>query len=99
MGEDISLDEYKDAWRELTVREARRDFVGHLAAYIIINAFLIFINLWTAPSVLWFPWILAGWGIGLAFHGVYSRKSFVLDKLKEKEALAELLAREEKRKK
>ena len=93
---EISLEEYKNAWREMTTREARRGFLAHLAAYIIINAFLIFINLWTAPTEIWFVWVLAGWGIGVAFHGIFSSSSFILSELKKKEAMAELIAREEK---
>ena len=46
-----------------------------------------------------FHGFLAGWGIGLAFHGVFSRRSFILDKLREKEALVELIARERRREK
>jgi len=98
MSEEVSLEEYKEAWREMRVREERRHFMGHLAAYLIINAFLVFINLWTTPEEIWFVWPLAGWGIGIAFHGVFSRPSFVISELMKKEALAELIAREKKRK-
>lgn len=98
MGEEITLEEYKEAWRELAVRRARRSFIGHLAAYVIINAFMIFVNLWSSPHALWFPWVLAGWGIGLAFHGVFSRRSHIIEEVMQEEAMAELLAREKKRK-
>lgn len=96
---EISLEEYKEAWREMAVREARRGFLAHLATYIIVNAFLIFLNLWTAPTRIWFVWVLAGWGMGIAFHGVFTRPSFILSELKKKEAMAELIAREKKQKK
>lgn len=94
MVEEISLEDYKRAWREMEVREARRGFIAHLASYIIVNCFLIFINLWTSPGALWFMWPLAGWGVGLAFHAVFSRPSHILHELKKREALAELMARE-----
>ncbi len=97
MSKEISLEEYKEAWREMTVQEAWRGFIGHLAAYIIVNGFMIFINLWTSPHTLWFPWMLGGWGVGLAFHGVFSRKSHVLGEIEKKEALAELLARKKRK--
>lgn len=98
MSEKITLEDYKRGWREMVLREARNGFIAHLASYIIINCFLIFINLWTSPNVLWFPWPLAGWGIGLAFHAVFSRPRFILDELRKKEALAESIAREMKSK-
>jgi 2TM domain len=28
------------------------------------------INLWLAPGKLWFIWVLLGWGIGVAAHGL-----------------------------
>lgn len=49
---------------------ARIGFGIHLTAYVLVNALLIAINLMTTPDRLWFQWPLAGWGIGLAFHGL-----------------------------
>ncbi|MCS7133170.1 MAG: 2TM domain-containing protein [Nitrososphaeria archaeon] len=98
MSEEITLEDYKRAWREMVLRETRGGLVAHLASYIIVNCFLIFINLWTSPGALWFPWPLAGWGIGLAFHAVFSRPHHVIEELRKKEALAELIAREMKSK-
>jgi len=94
---DITLEEYKDSWREMTVREARNGFLAHFVTYVIINGFLIFLNLWSSPNAIWFPWILAGWGIGLASHGIFSRAGHVLNELKKREALAELMARERRK--
>lgn len=45
-----------------------REFYSHVVAYIIINAFLIAINLLTTPDTLWFYWVSLAWGLGLAFH-------------------------------
>jgi hypothetical protein len=49
--------------------EAKRDFYGHAAAYVAVNALLIaiwFISSRDAP--FWPIWPLLGWGIGLAIH-------------------------------
>ena len=46
-----------------------RGFQIHLAAYVAVNLLLIVINLLTTPTVLWFFWPLAGWGIGILAHG------------------------------
>lgn len=47
-----------------------KGFYGNLTAYIIVNAFLIVINLMTSREYLWFFWPLLGWGIGVAFHAM-----------------------------
>jgi len=47
-----------------------RVFLIHLAAYVIVTALLAAINLWFAPEKLWFVWVLLGWGIGVAAHGL-----------------------------
>ncbi|MDR3691666.1 MAG: 2TM domain-containing protein [Fimbriimonas sp.] len=46
----------------------RREFGTHLVTYLIINAFLLAINLLTGIQELWFVFPLLGWGIGLAIH-------------------------------
>jgi len=47
-----------------------RAFLVHLAAYAAVVAVLAGINLWLAPEKLWFVWVLLGWGIGVAAHGL-----------------------------
>jgi hypothetical protein len=89
-----SHEDFKRAWKELEVEEAKRGFFAHLAAYVIVNAFLIFINLYASPRHIWFPWVLGGWGIGLAFHFVFSRERFVISDWEEKCAKIELRAKE-----
>lgn len=78
-----------------------KGFYGNLIAYVIVNIFLIFINLYTSPGYLWFYWPLFWWGLGVVFHGLkvfevlpgFSKdweerkiKEF-MDKEKEKESL------------
>lgn len=50
--------------------KALRDFYMHLATFVIVNAFLIVLNLVTSPGDFWAIWPLLGWGIGLASHGL-----------------------------
>jgi hypothetical protein len=47
-----------------------RIFLIHLAAYVVVTVLLAAINLWFAPEMLWFVWVLLGWGIGVAAHGL-----------------------------
>ncbi len=49
--------------------EAVRGFFIHLTIYLIINAFLLGLNLITTPDHLWFYWPLLGWGAGVAING------------------------------
>jgi hypothetical protein len=47
-----------------------RVFLVHLAVYVVVTALLAAINLWFTPETLWFVWVLLGWGIGVAAHGL-----------------------------
>lgn len=49
------------------VRE-EREFYVHAVTYVLVNAFLIAINLMTGHGYFWAIWPLLGWGIGLASH-------------------------------
>lgn len=48
----------------------KRGFLIHLAVYVAVNALLMLLNVVRSPGVAWSAWPLAGWGIGLAVHGV-----------------------------
>lgn len=50
--------------------EEIKGFYSHLAAYIMVMACLIFINLKYTPEYLWFLWSMFGWGIGLTVHAM-----------------------------
>jgi hypothetical protein len=57
--------------RELAVRRVkdRRDFQGHLVAYLVVNAFLWGIWLLTTPGGFpWPAWVSLGWGIGVVLN-------------------------------
>ena len=60
-------DEIKKARKRV---KAKKDFYQHLVTFVIINCFLIAINLVTNLSGIWFHYVLLGWGIGLLFHYV-----------------------------
>jgi hypothetical protein len=47
--------------------QAQRDFMSHLALYVLINVFLI--GVWTPGTYFWPAWVLAVWGAGLVLHG------------------------------
>jgi uncharacterized membrane protein len=59
---------YLEAVRARKSSCARRGFLIHLAVYVAVNTLLVGINLATTPDTLWFPWPLAGWGVGLLAH-------------------------------
>lgn len=48
---------------------AKIGFGYHLAAYLAVNAVLIWINLDTSPEYFWAKWPLVGWAVALLFHG------------------------------
>ena len=75
-------------------RNARRrvklktGFLAHLSVYLVVNLGLAVINLATGrPS--WHLWPLAGWGLGLAIHGLVTFAALHGDGLHER-----MLARE-----
>lgn len=55
-------------------RQARKrvkqltEFYTHLGTYLLVNGFLICLNLLTSPHTLWAIWSVLGWGVGLASH-------------------------------
>ena len=61
----------EDAYRRAQARvEAKLGFYRHAIIYVIVNLFLIVLNLMRDPEHLWFIWPALGWGIGLTAHGL-----------------------------
>lgn len=58
-------DEREEARRRI---QARRDFVSHLAAYVVVNGVLVGIWATTGGGYFWPGWILGCWGAGLVLH-------------------------------
>lgn len=53
----------------------RAGFKRHLYIYVIVNIFLVLTNFFTSPMVPWSAGPLLGWGLGLAFHGLFAYRA------------------------
>jgi 2TM domain len=64
-----------DREQALTRLRKRRDFQGHLIAYLIINAALWGVWAATGAGYAWPAWVTGAWGIGLLLNAwdVYFR--------------------------
>ncbi len=60
-------EQYKQARKRV---EAKLGFFIHLTVYVLVNSFLITMNLFQSNEAIWSVWPLGGWGIGLLFHGL-----------------------------
>lgn len=76
-----------------------KEFYSHLLSYVVVNLFLMAVNLLTSPEHLWFFWPMLGWGVGIAVHAM---KTFnlmpFLGKDWEERKLKEFMEEEERRK-
>ena len=61
-----SKKEIRRAKRKVSVHFA---FYIHLIAYVMVNVFLVVVNLLVSPDNFWVVWPMAGWGFGLLIHG------------------------------
>ena len=50
------------------VRELK-EFYGHLTSYVLVNAGLFLVDVFTGDG-WWFYWPLLGWGIAVVAHGI-----------------------------
>lgn len=60
----------KEAEVQEFVKHQRASFYSHLGSYLIINAFLFFLDFAGDHSISWAYYPLFGWGIGIAFHAM-----------------------------
>jgi len=90
---DIEQERYYKARKRV---EEIKGFYGNLISYIVVNGFLIAINLITSPQYLWFFWPLGWWGLGVVFHGlkVFNRMPF-FSKDWEERKIKEFMEKEE----
>ncbi|MBP6062075.1 hypothetical protein SDC9_65023 [bioreactor metagenome] len=45
--------------------QCKLNIIMSIVKYLVVNVFLVFVNLMTTPNYLWVLWVIAGWGIGL----------------------------------
>lgn len=92
-------EEYERYQRAQKQVDEIKGFYGHLFAFILVHAFLIFINLRYSPQYLWFLWSFVSWGIGLLFHGmkVFNYSPFLGKKWEERK-MKEFMDQEKNRK-
>jgi len=57
------------ARREAARAAGRRELVGHVRAFVVVNVLLIALWAATGAGYFWPIWPLVGWGIGVASHG------------------------------
>ncbi len=96
MVEEISLEEYKKAYREIVAEVEKRGFIIHLAVYLLVNPVMIVIDLVYFPEVNWFFYPLIFWGIGVTKHYLNAVRR-VEKELKKREERAEYRVREIKK--
>jgi hypothetical protein len=68
---EITLEDYKQADRDLERQDARRGFTIHAIVYGLVMTGLIILNLTVATEFPWALFPLIGWGIGLTAHYLY----------------------------
>ncbi|MEM7591430.1 MAG: 2TM domain-containing protein [Cyanobacteria bacterium P01_A01_bin.83] len=70
-----TLKKAETAWlerQEKSQRQAKRkqEFIRlHLIPYVVVNVFLILLNLITTPQYFWSVYPILGWGLGVAIDG------------------------------
>lgn len=68
MAEGLTLDEYQQAEIHVQGRIGRRGFALHAILYVLANVAFVLINVLGNSDVIWFPYVMVGWGIGVLIH-------------------------------
>jgi hypothetical protein len=84
---------YEDARKKV---KKLKIFYHNLITYVVVNIFLIAINLITSPHQLWFYWVTIFWGISLAITGarIFMTKNEFLGSQWEERKIKEILEKE-----
>ncbi|HZX45446.1 MAG TPA: 2TM domain-containing protein [Candidatus Nanoarchaeia archaeon] len=85
---EITLDEYKQAYRDIEQRQEKQTFFLHLIIYAAVNLFLIAVNAAYSPDAIWVVYVIFGWGIGVLMHYLFKVR-WIEERLEEREARAE----------
>ena len=69
--------------------EAKMGFYVHLSGYVAVILLLVFINVLSSTSTIWFQWPMLGWGFAVVLHAlavfVFPNRLAVTEKMIEKE--------------
>lgn len=68
MPDGMTLEEYQRAEVDMNRRAGRRGFAVHALIYVLSMIAFVTIDLIGSSGVIWFPYALVGWGIGLLIH-------------------------------
>ncbi len=93
MTDEVSLEDYKRAYRESLIQYELKIFKIHLMAYLITNGALLVANLLFTPGKYWVIWPILGWGLGVVFHYIKAVHGIEAELIR-KEVQAEERARE-----
>jgi 2TM domain-containing protein len=94
---DLMNDEKNESYKRAKKRvEEVKGFYRNLIVYIVINIFLVIINLIFSPEFLWVLFIIVFWGIGLIFHflEVFAFKNKIFGKKWEEKKIKEYMENE-----
>lgn len=73
---DITLADYKKAFRKMKAKKSKIGFMVNLTAYSVVNTVLAAVNLIFVPQFIWCVFPIIGWGIGLAMHYAFGVRFF-----------------------
>ncbi|WP_346432468.1 2TM domain-containing protein [Flavobacterium pisciphilum] len=94
-----TYNKYDDRYLEAKKKvENIKGFYGNLISFIVVNLFLLVINLVYSPEHLWFFWPLMWWGLGVVIHGLKVFNAFpVFAKDWQEKKIKELMDKEKSR--
>ena len=64
----VTLREYEQAERELTLRDGRVGLVAHAVVTLVVWVVVTVVNVVATPGFPWALFVVGGTGIGLFFH-------------------------------
>lgn len=93
MSNQITLEDYQKAEREIITRSEKGDFIIHCIIYVIVNAVLITLDVLYTPEIMWFYGPLAAWTIGITAHYLFAVR-WIEKSLEKREETIDSRARE-----